>query len=97
MPHCPTSPSAYDPTDVALGYVGSILCGVGKLSRVAWLQSDPTMSEVPGVEAIASQSNLSRFFHVFGQKTCNASKVLLRQAVHSLSSLKRGCTLELDS
>ena len=24
LPHCPTSPNAYDPTDVALGYVGGI-------------------------------------------------------------------------
>ena len=27
LPHTPTSPNAYDPTDVALGYVGGILCG----------------------------------------------------------------------
>jgi hypothetical protein len=40
LPHDPTSPNAYDPTDVALGYVGGILCGADKLSRVAWLQSD---------------------------------------------------------
>ena len=65
LPHEPTSPNAYDPTDVALGYVGGILCGADKLSRVAWLQSDPAISEVLGVEAIASQSTLSRFFGVF--------------------------------
>ena len=35
LPHDPTSPNAYDPTDVALGYVGGILCGADKLSRVA--------------------------------------------------------------
>src|ERR1700730_15719341 len=34
LPHAPTSPNAYDPTDVALGYVGGILCGADKLSRV---------------------------------------------------------------
>src|ERR1700730_4710844 len=62
LPHAPTSPNAYDPTDVALGYVGGILCGADKLSRVAWLQSDPAISEVLGVEAVASQSTLSRFF-----------------------------------
>jgi hypothetical protein len=37
LPHDPTSPNAYDPTDVALGYVGGILCGADQLSRVAWL------------------------------------------------------------
>jgi hypothetical protein len=61
LPHDPTSPNAYDPTDVALGYVGGILCGADKLSRVAWLQSDSAVAEVLGVEAIASQSTLSRF------------------------------------
>ena len=97
LPHCPTSPNAYDPTDVALGYVGGILCGADKLSRVAWLQSDPALSQVLGVEAIASQSTLSRFFDVFGQKTCNALNGLHRQAVYSLPSLKEGYTLDLDS
>ena len=97
LPHCPTSPNAYDPTDVALGYVGGILCGADKLSRVAWLQSDPALSQVLGVEAIASQSTLSRFFEVFGQRTCNALNGLHRQAVGSLPSLKDGYTLDLDS
>lgn len=97
LPHCPTSPNAYDPTDVALGYVGGILCGADKLSRVAWLQSDPALSQVLGVEAIASQSTLSRFFDVFGQRTCNALNGLHRQAVGSLPSLKDGYTLDLDS
>ncbi len=97
LPHCPTSPNAYDPTDVALGYVGGILCGADKLSRVAWLQSDPALSQVLGVEAIASQSTLSRFFDVFGQKTGNALNVLHRRAADSLPSLKEGYTLDLDS
>src|ERR1035438_6658517 len=97
LPHDPTSPNAYDPTDVALGYVGGILCGADKLSRVAWLQSDSAVAEVLGVEAIASQSTLSRFFGVFGQKTCNRLNGLHRQAVGSLPSLKAGYTLHLDS
>ena len=71
LPHDPTSPNAYDPTDVALGYVGGILCGADKLSRVAWLQSDPAVAEVLGVEAIASQSTLSRFFGGVQAKRCN--------------------------
>lgn len=97
LPHCPTSPNAYDPTDVALGYVGGILCGADKLSRVAWLQSDPALSEVLGVEAIASQSTLSRFFDVFGQKSCNELNRLHRQAAGSLPTQKAGYTLDLDS
>gem|GEM_PF-5998777 len=70
LPHDPTSPNAYDPTDVALGYVGGILAGADKLSRVAWLQSDAAVAEVLGIEAVASESTLSRFFGVF--KFCSA-------------------------
>ena len=62
LPHDPTRPNAYDPTDVALGCLGGILCGADKLSRVAWLQNDPAVAEVWGVAAVASQSTLSRFF-----------------------------------
>jgi hypothetical protein len=97
LPHNPTSPNAYDPTDVALGYVGGIICGADKLSRVAWLQSDPAVSQVLGIEAVPSQSTLSRFFAAFGQKHCNALNQLHRLAIHSLPSLKEGYTLDLDS
>ncbi len=64
LPHGLTRPNAYDPTDVALGYVGGILCGADKLSQVAWLQSDPALSQMLGVKAIASQSTLSRFSQI---------------------------------
>ncbi len=97
LPHQPTSPNAYAPTDIALGYVGGILAGADKLSRVAWLQSDPAVAEVLGIEAIPSQSTLSRFFDVFTQRTCNVLAGLHRQAVYSLPSLKEGYTLDLDS
>ena len=97
LPHAPTSPNAYDPTDVALGYVGGILCGADKLSRVAWLQSDPAIAEVLGIEAVASQSTLSRFFEAFSQSSCNALAGLYRQAVWTLPSLQAGYTLDLDS
>jgi hypothetical protein len=97
LPHDPTSPNAYDPTDVALGYVGGILCGADKLSRVAWLQSDPAVVEVLGVEAVASQSTLSRFFGVFTQRTCQTLGALHARAVYSLPSAREGYTLDLDS
>ena len=97
LPHQPSSPNAYAPTDIALGYVGGILTGADKLSRVAWLQSDPAVAEVLGLEAIPSQSTLSRFFDVFTQKTCNVLAGLHRQAVYSLPSRQDGYTLDLDS
>lgn len=97
LPHDPTSPNAYDPTDVALGYIGGIICGADKLSRVAWLQSDPALAQVLGIEAVASQSTLSRFFQEFSQKSCNDLSGLHQQAIHALPSLKGGYTLDLDS
>lgn len=97
LPHAPISPNAYDPADVALGYIGGILCGADKLSRVAWLQNDPAIAQVLGIEAVASQSTLSRFFDFFSQQSCNELTGLHRQAVHALPSLKSGYTLDLDS
>ena len=97
LPHQPTSPNAYDPADVALGYMAGILAGADKLSRVAWLQSDAALAQVLGVEAIASQSTFSRFFGVFSQPACNALHGLHRQALYSLPSLREGYTLDMDS
>ena len=97
LPHNPTSPNAYDPIDVALGYVGGILSGADKLSRVAWLQSDAAVAEVLGIEAVASQSTLSRFFGVFTHRTCQTLGGLHPRAVYSLPSQREGYTLDLDS
>lgn len=97
LPHEPISPNAYDPTDVGLGFMGGILMGADKLSRVAWLQSDPAVAEVLGIEAVPSQSTFSRFFGVFGEKACNVLNGLHRQAIFALPSLGPGYTLDLDS
>src|SRR5256885_3078248 len=97
LPHAPSSPNAYDPTDVALGYMGGILCGADKLSRIAWLQSDPAIAEVLGVEAMVSQPTLSRFFREFTQKSSSHLGELHRWAVFALPSRKEGYTLDLDS
>lgn len=97
LPHEPTSPNAYDPTDVAMGYLGGILCGADNLSRVAWLQSDPAVAEVLGVEAVASQSTLSRFFGVFTQGSSQVLSRLHPRAIYALPTRKEGYTLDLDS
>lgn len=100
LPHAPTSPNAYAPTDIALGYLGGILAGADKLSRVAWLQSDPAIAEVLGVEAVPSQSTLSRFFGAFSFKSCETLAGLHAWALRSLPSSARpreGYTLDLDS
>jgi hypothetical protein len=97
LPHDPTSPNAYEPTDIALGFVGGVLCGADKLSRVAWLQSDPAVAEVLGIEAVPSQSTLSRFFAVFTQPTNDRLARLHGWAASKLPSAKGGYTLDLDS
>lgn len=97
LPHAPTSPNAYDPTDVALGYCGGILAGADKLSRVAWLQSDPAIAEVLGIEAVASQPTFSRFFGAFTQKSSSVLSGLHLAAAYALPSLKEGYTMDLDS
>lgn len=72
LPHTPTSPNAFDPTDTALGVIGGILCGADKLARVAHLAHDPAVAEVLGIEAVPSQSTLSRFFAACGRGACEA-------------------------
>ena len=100
LPHEPTSPNAYAPADIALGYLGGILAGADKLSRVAWLASDAALPEVLGIEAIPSQSTLSRFFGAFSLKSCEALAGLHGWALGALPSSARpreGYTLDLDS
>lgn len=97
LPHDPTSPNAYAPTDVALGYVGGIIGGADKLSRVARLQRDAAVAEVLGLEAVASQSTLSRFFGVFTQRTCQTLGGLHARAHYSRPSQRAGYTLDMDS
>ncbi len=41
LPHARTSNNAYDPADTTLGFIGGILCGADKLTRVAHLAHDP--------------------------------------------------------
>ena len=97
LPHAPTSPNAYDPTDTALGFIGGILCGADKLARVAHLAHDPAVAEVLGIEAVPSQSTLSRFFAACGRSACEALGGLHSWALRELPSRTEGYTLDLDS
>jgi hypothetical protein len=97
LPHAPTSPNAFAPADIALGYLGGILAGADKLSRVAWLQADPAVADVLGIEAVPSQSTLSRFFGAFNQRSCEALHALHTRAVFALPTRREGETLDLDS
>jgi DNA-directed RNA polymerase subunit N (RpoN/RPB10) len=97
LPFEPSSPNAYDPTDVALGFLGGVLSGADKLSRVAYLRHDPAIAEVLGVEAVPSQSTLSRFMALFDQPASEQLNGLHLWAAGRLPSLPGGYTLDLDS
>jgi hypothetical protein len=97
LPHEPTSPNAYVPSDVALGLMGGIVCGADKLSRVAYLRHDSAIANVLGVEAVASQSTLTRFLNLFDQQASNGLNRLHQWAMGRLPSLHQGYTLDLDS
>ena len=97
LPHTPTSPNAYDPCDTALGFIGGILCGADKLARVAHLAHDPAVAEVLGIEAIPSQSTLSRFFAQCGRSAGEALSGLHRWVLEGLPARTEGYTLDLDS
>ena len=97
LPHAPTSPNAYDPTDTALGFIGGILCGANKLAQVAHLAHDPAVAEVLGIEAVPSQSTLSRFFARCGRSAGEALSGLHRWAVQELPERAEGYTIDLDS
>lgn len=97
LPHTPTSNNAYDPTDTALGFIGGILCGADKLARVAHLAHDPAVAKVLGIEAVPSQSTLSRFFARCGRAACEAISGLHAWSLHSLPERGEGYTLDLDS
>lgn len=97
LPHQPTRPNAWEPTDGALGYRGGMLCGADKLSRVAWWQRDRALAQVLGVAAVASQSTLSRFFEVFTPSRGQRLGGLHGWAIRSLPSLREGDTLDWDA
>ena len=97
LPHAPKSNHAYDPADVALGFLGGILSGADKLSRIAYLRQDPAIPQVLGIEAVPSQSTLSRFLATFRQSTSEGLTALHRWAARRLPSEREGYTLDLDS
>lgn len=97
IPHRPTSNNAYEPVDTALGFIGGVISGADKLSRVAYLRQDPAVAEVLGIEAVPSQSTLSRFFGKFKAATSEGLTSLYRWAARRLPSEREGYTLDLDS
>ena len=92
-----TVPRTVGPCDTALGFIGGILCGADKLARVAHLAHDPAVADVLGIEAVPSQSTLSRFFAQCGRSAGEALSGLHRWALTKLPARADGYTLDLDS
>jgi hypothetical protein len=97
LPHAPRSGNAYDPTDTALGFLGGVLCGADKLAQVAHLAHDPALPEVLGIEAVPSQSTLSRFFAACGRGASEALGRVHAACLHDLPERPEGYTLDLDA
>ena len=99
LPHHPSSPNATDPVDIGLGFTSGILAGAEKLTRIAWLRSDPVLPDVVGIKKIVSQSTFSRFFGVFWGAACNQRcfRPMWHWAMKQLPSRKGGYALDFDS
>ena len=97
LPHQPKARNALHPGDIALGFMGGIIVGADKLTRVSWLSRDSALAEVLGIARIASQSTLTRFFGTFKQRTAEMLQELYPWMLRRLPSRSGGYTLDLDS
>jgi len=94
-----TSPNANPASEVALSFMIGILAGAKKLAQVGYLRGDRVLPGLLGIERMASQSCLSRFFKKF--QTAYQNTVcfgpLWRWSLHQLASRAGGYTLDLDT
>jgi Transposase DDE domain group 1 len=101
LPHpLPTSNNHLLPLEKALAFMQGLLCAARKLTHVAYLRRDPLVPELLGIQRIASQSALSRFFAGFDSAGANLRcfRPLWRWCLERLPSGRDGgYTLDLDS
>jgi len=97
LPHRPQAGNAYGPLEIAMGFMGGILLGADKFTRISWLTRDCALAEVLGIRRMPSQSTFTRFFSVFTQRTTEELQSLYRWMLRHLPSRKDGYTLDLDS
>jgi hypothetical protein len=93
------SNNSYPAEDLALGFIAGIISGAKKLAQVAFLRRDFSLPKLLKIEAIGSQSTLTRFFGRFQGAGANlrAFSPLWRWCLDRLPSLRGGYTLDLDS
>lgn len=100
LPHSqPKSNNHLLPVEKALAFMHGLLCQARKLTHVAYLRGDPLAPELLGIQRIASQSALSRFFAGYQSAGQNlrAFGPLWRWCLRRLPSVREGYTLDLDS
>ena len=100
LPHPePRSNNRISPLDKALGFIQGILCGAQKLTQVAYLRRDAVVPAVTGIERMASQSSLSRFFAGFGGAAANGRCFgpLWEWCLKGAGARKEGYCLDFDS
>ena len=94
LPHAPTSPDSYDPRDIALCYMGGIICGTGKPSRMVLLQNGPQI----GIFLLFDRARLLRCL-IRGGPTSDVCEVCLSEFFKSwcLSNHWKGVLRPLQS
>jgi len=99
LPHRLSSPNALAALDVALGFISGILSGADKLTRIAYLRSDPLLAQVMAVKRLASQSTYTRFLSAFdgAAKNLRTFRALWHWGMNRLNSQRDGYALDLDS
>ena len=100
LPHpLPRSNNQLTPVSKALGFLQGLLCGAKKLTHVAYLRRDPMVPELLGIQRVASQSVLSRFFQGFSSPGRNLAcfRPLFGWCLERLPSRPGGYALDLDS
>ena len=100
LPHpLPQSNNALTPVSKVLGFVQGLLCGARKVTHVAYLRRDPLVPELLGIQRVASQSVLSRFFQGFRSAARNlvCFRQLFGWCLERLPSRPGGYALDWDS
>jgi Transposase DDE domain group 1 len=94
-----TSPNGSPASEVALSFMVGVLAGAKKLAQVGFLRGDPMLPSLLGIQKMASQSALSRYFKKFSSAGQNDSVFgpLWRWCQERLVSRVGGYTLDFDS
>src|ERR1017187_829525 len=95
----PTSNNKLLPLEKAVAFMHGLLCDARKLTHVAYLRRDPLVPELLGINCIASQPVLSRFFQGFHSAATNLRcfRPLWHWGLNRLPSAREAYSRDLDS